>query len=393
MNASALPRCRKFIASASFHAILIPALLAAANSALWAQSDRDLFSRLDADGDGKLTQTELPQAQRPNFARIDANSDGTVSREELNTFRQRPNAPDAPPRQARGTPTRPTHADVSYGPHKRNVLDLYLAESDEPTPLVLYIHGGGFQGGDKNSLSSTAVQSFREAGWSIAAINYRLTDVAPAPAQYLDCARALQFLRHNANTWNIDPERVASTGGSAGAGTSMWLAFHDDLGDPKSDDPVARQSTRLTCIAVSNGQSSYDPRFAERIGIPRPNFERHSFFKPFYNLEDGQFDTPEAYRRYDAAAPITYLTKDDPPVLLQYTYANEDVTSNTPLGLIVHHPKFGVALKDEMGKLGIECLVQYRDPKTNRPVTHGGGDSVSVVQFLRKHFAAAGAQK
>jgi len=89
----------------------------------------------------------------------------------------------------------------------------------------------------------------------------------------------------------------------------MWLAFHDDLADPKSDDPVARQSTRLTCIAVLNGQSSYDPRFAEKIGIPRPNFERHPFFEPFYAIKASEADTPEAYRRYDVAAPITYLTK------------------------------------------------------------------------------------
>ncbi|UCC99655.1 MAG: PQQ-binding-like beta-propeller repeat protein, partial [Phycisphaerales bacterium] len=161
----------------------------------------------------------------------------------------------------------PTHANVRYGPHERNVLDLYLAQSRTSTPLVLYIHGGGFRGGDKRSLNAGEAKSFLNAGFSVAAINYRLTDTAPAPAAYLDCARALQFLRHHATQWNINPKLVASTGGSAGAGTSMWLAFHDDLADPDSDDPVERQSTRLTCIAIRNGQSSYDPRFAEKIGI------------------------------------------------------------------------------------------------------------------------------
>ena len=50
----------------------------------------------------------------------------------------------------------PTHADVRYGEHERNVLDLYLAKSDKPTPLVLYIHGGGFRGGDKRTLNVRA---------------------------------------------------------------------------------------------------------------------------------------------------------------------------------------------------------------------------------------------
>ena len=107
-------------------------------------------------------------------------------------------------------------------------------------------------------------RAYLDAGYSVAAINYRLTDMASAPAAYRDCARALQFLRHHAQQYNLNPRLVASTGGSAGAGTSMWIAFHDDLADPDSDNPIARQSTRLTCVAVSNGQSSYDSRFAEK---------------------------------------------------------------------------------------------------------------------------------
>jgi acetyl esterase len=284
----------------------------------------------------------------------------------------------------------PTHANVRYGPHKRNVLDLYLAESTGPVPLVLYIHGGGFRGGDKKSLNVSEAKSYLNAGFSIAAINYRLTDTAPAPASYLDCARALQFLRHNAKKWNIDPQLVASTGGSAGAGTSMWLAFHDDLADPDSGDPIARQSTRLTCIAVRNGQSSYDPRFAEKIGIPRPNFERHPFFLPFYGIKADEIDTPRAYERYRQAAPITYVSEDDPPVLLMYSYPNKEVTEETPLGLIVHHPRFGIALKEQLDKLGIECIVQYQDPKSGKVVRHEeNAVPVTALDFIRRQFDRA----
>ncbi len=288
---------------------------------------------------------------------------------------------------------KPTHADVSYGEHERHKLDLYLVESKTPTPLVLYIHGGGFKGGDKNSINGGELRSFQAAGWSVAALNYRFTNVVPAPGQYLDCGRALQFIRHNGAKWNINSKLVASTGGSAGAGTSLWLAFHDDLADPKSDDPIARESTRLICTVVSNGQSSYDPRFAEKAGIPRPNFERHSFFEPFYNIKLADADTPAAYKRYEVAAPITYLTKDDPPALLNYSYTNPDVTSTSDLGLVVHHPKLGIALKEQMDRLGVECIVQYRAAEGNKIVRHGGGDPVATVDFIRKHFEAAGKGK
>lgn len=275
----------------------------------------------------------------------------------------------------------PEFADVKYGPHERNVIDLWRPKGDGPFPLVLYIHGGGFKGGDKSSISPGTVRGSLAAGWAVAAINYRLTNAAPAPAQYLDCARALQTLRHRAKEWNLDPRLVGSTGGSAGAGTSMWLAFHDDLADPKSEDPIARESTRLTCIAVGNGQSSYDPRFAEKIGIPRPNFERHDFFLAFYGIKTEEIDTPKAYERYEMAAPITYLTKDDPPALLTYTYNNEEVTATSDLGLVVHHPKFGFALKERMDALGIECLVYAKSvPQEKR---------VSTIDFFKKHFELA----
>jgi acetyl esterase len=338
----------------------------------------DLFTRLDANKDGKVVRDELPENQKPNFGKIDANSDGAVSKGELNAYTQ-----------GGGGTIKPTHADVAYGPHERNKIDLYLAESKTPTPLVLFIHGGGFRAGDKSSANAGEIRAFHREGWSVAAINYRFTNVLPAPGQYLDCGRALQFLRHHAQEYNLDPKLVASTGGSAGAGTSLWLAFHDDLADSKSDDPIARESTRLVCTIVSNGQSSYDPRFAEKAGIPRPNFERHQFFEPFYGLKVADADTPEAYKRYEAAAPITYLTKDDPPALLNYSFQNLDVTNASDLGLVVHHPKLGIALKEQMDKLGIECIVQYRAADGNKTQRHGGGDPVGTVDFIKKHFAAA----
>lgn len=294
---------------------------------------------------------------------------------------------------AKTPPPKPGHANVRYGPHPRNVYDLWLptAPANRAAPLVLYIHGGGFKGGDKGSITALQVTQFREAGWAVAAINYRLTDTAPAPAAYLDCARALQHLRSQAKRYGIDPRRVASTGGSAGAGTSLWLAFHDDLADPKSADVVARESTRLTCVSVTNAQSSYDPRFAEKIGMPRPNFERHDFFLPFYGITKGEIDTPEAYRKYEMAAPITHLTRDDPPVMLRYGQPNEKVTAATSVGAVVHHPLLGIALKRDMDRLGIECIVQYRksasEPMIQEPPRERGG-LTSEVEFIRKHFTA-----
>ena len=154
-------------------------------------------------------------------------------------------------------PVPPTAADLAYGPLERQVLDFFQARSDRPTPLVFCIHGGGWQNGDKSSYSA-GVKNFLDNGTSVVSINYRLMAQAnaqkvtpPVKAPLEDAARALQFVRSKAAEWNIDKQRIGATGGSAGGCSSLWLAFHDDLADPKSTDPVARESTRLYCAAVN----------------------------------------------------------------------------------------------------------------------------------------------
>ena len=223
---------------------------------------RDWFASRDANDDGVLTRDELPKrVSAENFQRADADGDGKITREEFRGLRRRGQR-----RAQRGKDLpKPDLENVRYGPHERNVFDLWKAKADGPVPLVIYYHGGGFRRGDKRSLSSTMLKSLLKAGVSVAAVNYRLSDVAPFPAQMHDSARALQFLRLSAVKYGIDPKRVGATGGSAGAGISQWLAFHEDLADPKSADPVRKQSTRLTCAVVFAAQTSYDPRFIRKL--------------------------------------------------------------------------------------------------------------------------------
>jgi acetyl esterase/lipase len=111
----------------------------------------------------------------------------------------------------------PRYENVSYGPHERNVLDFWQAKSSEPTPLVIYIHGGGFRNGSKKSLNARTLKSLLEAGISVAALNYRLVGNASLPAAHDDCRQALQFLRSKADAWNVDKSLFGAFGGSAGA--------------------------------------------------------------------------------------------------------------------------------------------------------------------------------
>ncbi len=126
---------------------------------------------------------------------------------------------------------KPTLAEVRYGSHERHVLDFWKASSDQPTPLVFVIHGGGWSGGSKERLHRFAdTASLLEAGISVVAINYRLMAhtegvVPPVKAPLHDAARALQFVRSKAGEWNIDKARIGAAGGSAGACSSLWLSL------------------------------------------------------------------------------------------------------------------------------------------------------------------------
>ena len=276
--------------------------------------------------------------------------------------------------QPKARPT-PDLADVKYGPHQRNVLDLWRAKADRPAPLVVFIHGGGFQAGSKEAVPAPLVQGLLAEGVSVMSVNYRLSPGVAFPAHYLDCARAIQFARSKAKDWNLDPKRVAAVGGSAGAGTSLWIGFHDDLADPKSDDPVLRQTTRLTCMAVLGAQSSYDPRvIREWVGEAAAG---HPALAPFYGLKADELDSPRAHKLYEDASPVTHLTKDDPPVYAFYNEARALPKAPKP-GDGIHHINFGLRLKEQMDRLKIECVVRHQD--------EGADPAKEVVGFLVKHL-------
>ena len=272
----------------------------------------------------------------------------------------------------------PTYENVKYGPHERNVLDFWQAKSEQPAPVLVSIHGGGFVAGNK-SVQPQLLKDCLDAGISVAAINYRYSTQAIAPAPFQDGARAVQFLRSKAKDWNIDPKRFAATGGSAGAGISLWLGFHKDMADPKSDDPVLRQSTRLTCMVVFQGQTSYDPRFIRQL-FPGKDTYRTGALQKLFGIDINQLDDlpVEKYKLFEECSPITHVTKDAPPVLLWYNSPMD--AEITTQGIGIHHPLFGKALKEKMDALKRPCEVVAAGKRL------GGGEPTKSIDFLKEHF-------
>ncbi len=275
-------------------------------------------------------------------------------------------------------PLRPTRADVSYGPHKMNVLDFWQAEGEGPRPLLVHIHGGGWIGGDKR-VGPNRVRPFLEKGISYASVNYRLTGEAPLPAPVHDAARAIQFLRSKADEWNIDKQRIALTGGSAGACTSMWILLHDDLADPDAEDPVERQSTRVTAAAVAGGQTSIDPKVIE--GWLGPNVLQHRMICMAVGeatIEDALKNYEKHRALYVEFSPYNHLSKGDPPLLM--TYGNDMTLPSKNAGHGIHHPVYGVKMKEKADELGVECHLLIRGVSESEK--YGSADEFLIDKLL-----------
>jgi len=256
---------------------------------------------------------------------------------------------------------KPTLSEIRYGDHERHVLDFWKAPSDKPTPLAFVIHGGGWMNGSKERLNRFVdAAALLKEGISVVAINYRYVKNAkdlkpPVKAPLYDAARALQFVRSKAEEWNIDKERIAAAGGSAGACSSLWLLYHDDLADPKSKDPIARESTRLYCAAVNNAQTTLDPQQMKEW-TPNSKYGGHAFgingFEQFLAERESILPWIQEY------SPYALVSADDPPVYLYYKGPGPSI--GKPQKDPTHTANFGLKLKERCTELGLECELTCR---------------------------------
>jgi acetyl esterase/lipase len=191
------------------------------------------------------------------------------------------------------------------------LMDIFIPaqRGRTPTPAVLWIHGGGWQAGDKNAHANA--EFLARGGFVAATLSYRLSDAAPFPAAVEDCKCAIRFLRANASKYGIDPDSIGVAGASAGGHLAELLATADGSAGLEGDGGWQHVSSRVQAAVSYFGNSDLTAQFPTDT-VP--------FIVKF--LGGTRDEKPDLYRK---ASPIEYVSKDDPPLLLVHGERDEGV--------------------------------------------------------------------
>ncbi|MEM9077097.1 MAG: alpha/beta hydrolase [Bacteroidota bacterium] len=283
-------------------------------------------------------------------------------------------------------------SDISYDIYADTKFDIFLPTSSTATGLVIFIHGGGFDGGTKrfiyNENFENEVVELLNNGIAVATIDYRL--IVPGDTEGVlkslnDSKRALQYIRYIHNELNINKENIALFGTSAGASTALWLAANDDLREANSQDLVLHESTRVKGIALNATQSSLDietrwlgdvfGEFGSSLEDIIQEFGEETTYN-FYGVNSKEeYETPEieAYRKQ--VDMLSFLSSDDPEIWVKNTGGHND--EPTTKSSFNHHPFHAREIKQFADAVGVPNITIY-----GNPVLFDNSNNEDFVAFL-----------
>src|SRR5262245_43408851 len=213
-------------------------------------------------------------------------------------------------------------------------LDLYVPAAAKSPPVVVWVHGGAWRSGSK---ANPSVLPLTDRGYAVASVDYRLSPVAPFPAQIHDIKAAIRFLRANAKAYGISTEKVAISGGSAGGHLAALVGVTNGVKELEGDLGSHRdQTTDVQAIIVFYGASNLTTILAQStphgLSVRVPALEL---------LLGGQPDSkPELAR---LASPVFHVDKNDPPLLWYHGDQDPQMPVNQALEMLGAYKKLGLS--------------------------------------------------
>ncbi len=196
--------------------------------------------------------------------------------------------------------------DLAYVPdgHERQKLDLYLPEKGDKLPVVVWIHGGGWEAGSKER---PPVIAFTAKGYAAASINYRLSQHAVFPAQIEDCKAAIRWLRANAAKYRLDPDRIGVWGLSAGGHLVALLGTSGGVKEFDKGENLSF-SSRVQAVCDWAGPSDFLSLISAQVAQNSKGPVAKLFGGPLKEHED----------LAKLASPTAHAGKDAPPFLIMH---------------------------------------------------------------------------
>lgn len=277
-----------------------------------------------------------------------------------------------------------------YGDNELNNFDIILPKSNKPTALIIFIHGGGFVNGDKDECykwRKEDVTYFLKNNIAYATINYRFyksNDAVGVNKCLTDIKTALQYIRFNAKKYNINKELIGCYGISAGAGSSLYLAFHDDMAI-KNDKSLLGESTRIKCAGAIATQATYDvfrwlkfiPNLKLVVTLKKKQF--YNTIANFYGYPDYKSFEPDRAKKTQQLDMLQMITPDDPPI---YVMNLQKERFPVNYGIIEHHREHAMILDSYLRKQNIEhkVFIYSKKIKTENDI------NVPLKEFMVNHL-------
>ena len=259
----------------------------------------------------------------------------------------------------------PTHADIAYGPHAHQLLDIYLpTPGAKPCPVLLW-----FGGIWKPAKHAPDPGRFLSAGCAVVAVETRtltdgMTEKANPPVSYVmnDACRAVQFVRLNATRWNLNPDRIAVGGSSQGALPALYVTCAGERADSKSGDPVERVSTRVVCAGAHRSQPCIDPKRMQDW-VPGVQWGAPALGCSF---EESLKRREELLPILQAWSPDWLLHKGAPPIYFENNWGLTRPADIKEMDYKVHSPAWALGFQKLARETGVTCYVQYPDQPTEQ---------------------------
>lgn len=292
--------------------------------------------------------------------------------------------------------------DIVYDTKERTQFDIWIPNTKTPTGLVIYVHGGGFSSGDKDF-----VYAAQQGGvWDFPSdIRYLLqNNIAFATVRYtllsstgenegikksmLDVKRAIQYIRYRASEFNIDKNKIILAGNSAGAGTSLWIAFNDDFADAQNNDPILRESSRVLGVVARETQSSYniEDRWVNDVFVdynltwPEILAKETGNIRKIYGVSsmvEYESAAIDAYRR--EVDMLDLMSADDPEIWINNTL-REVGHPYSAAELSSHHAFQARELKERAEAVGVENITYYG----KNPIIYSHPSNENWTQFCKR---------